>query len=155
MPNARLNSFHRITGLNINERLQEIEDPRALHIREPNKYKLPFFRNAWGALNHRRAQELEESANILRLRARVEGPTYDQLKAIGAAIGPADKKNISQIPSMPQLRDSSGYFPAENVRKWMMGRNWLTVNSTATHHRVIITIEQEPALNRLNSPAHR
>ena len=101
----------------LNGRLQEVEDLRSLHIREPHKYTLPFVKGAWGTLNYRLIQELKEAANILRLRAVVERPTYDQLKAIGMTINPTSGKTIFQMPSIFQVRGPLGYFQTEIVRK--------------------------------------
>ena len=72
----------------LNERLTAVEELRALHVREPRKYTLPFIRNACGTLNHMWIQELKESTNILRMHANVERPTYDHLKAIGMTVDP-------------------------------------------------------------------
>ena len=101
----------------LNERLQAVEDLRALHIREPHKYTLSFIEGAWGTLNYRCIQELKEPTNILRLHAGVERPTYDQLKAIGMTINPASGKTVFQMPSTFQVRGPLGYFQTEIVRE--------------------------------------
>ena len=101
----------------LNERLIAVEDLRALHVRDPRKYTLPFARGAWGTPNHRWIQEIEESTNLLRLHANVERPTFDQLKAIGMTIGPAAGVTIFRFPATFNLRGPNGYFQTEIVRK--------------------------------------
>ena len=101
----------------LQERLQAIEDMRALHVREPHKYTLPFIRNAWGTLNHRWIQELKESTNVLRLHAGVERPTFDQLKAVGMTVDPSTGSTVFRMPGTFKIRDPAGYFQTEIVRK--------------------------------------
>ena len=100
-----------------NERLQAVGDLRLLHAREPRNYTLAFVRNSWNTLNHRWVQEIKEGTNLLRLHARVDRPTYDQLKSIGMTIGPSSNKTIFQRPEVFNVIDVSGYFQTEIVRK--------------------------------------
>ena len=106
----------------VQERLLAVEDLRLLHVREPHKYTLAFIRNSWNTLNHRWVQELKEATNLLRLHARVERPTYDQLKSIGMTIDPKTNRTIFQRPVVFNLRDVSGYFQTEIVRKNERGK---------------------------------
>ena len=92
------------------------EDLGALRVREPHKYTIPFIRNAWFALNHRWAREIMAIANVLRLRARVDRPTYDQLESIGMTIGPLTRKTIFRKPDVSSVRADRGYFQTEIIR---------------------------------------
>ena len=60
---------------------------------------------------------MEEAANVLRLRANVERPTYEQLKAIGLTIGPNTGGTLSQRPTAFNLRGTGGYFQLEIIRQ--------------------------------------
>ena len=115
------------------ERLHAVEGIRSLHVREPHKYTMPFIRNAWNTLKHRRAQEIKEITNVLRLRARVDRPTYDQPKSIGATIDPNADRTIFQRPDVFNVRDVVGYFQTEIARKMNAVKelaDWLRYHNT-------------------------
>ena len=97
--------------------LQVVEAVGLLHIREPNKYNPPFVRGAWETLNHRLIQGLQDSTKVLRLRAKVERPTYGQLKAIGLTIDHITGRNAFQLPTAFNLNDPGGYLQLEIIRK--------------------------------------
>ena len=96
--------------------MQAVGDPRSVNVRDPNKYNMPFVRNAWNTPNRWLAQEIKEITNVLWLHTRVDRPTYDQLKSIGMTIGPASKKDIPQRPDVFDLMDTRGYFQTDIVR---------------------------------------
>ena len=97
--------------------LSDVEDIRALHVREPRKFTLSLIRGARGTLNYRWIQELNELTNTIRLYAKVERPTFEQLKAIGVTINPVGGQAIFRRPDTFQIRDPIGYFRTEIVRK--------------------------------------
>ena len=94
-----------------------VGDLRVVPVRGPHRYTLPSIRSPWVTLSHRWIQEIEESTNILRLRANVARPTCDQLKAIGMTIDQNTGVTICHHPTTFNVRDASGYFQAEIVRK--------------------------------------
>ena len=140
----RINSQHMIKLFSsvygsghLPDRLLEIEDRWAHHIREPRKYTLPFIRNDWVDLNHRRIQEHREITNVLRFYAKAEGPTYDQLKSIGMTIGPSDGNTIYSKPCTFNLSDPSGYFQMEIIRNMNDGKelaDWHHYHNTSTRN---------------------
>ena len=110
--------FGTVYGLeHVGERMQAVEDLRLLHVKEPHKYTLGFVRNAWNTLNHRWVQEIKEAANLLRLHAQVERPTFDQLKSIGMTIEPTTGTTIFKRPNVFNVMDLNGFPQTEIVRK--------------------------------------
>ena len=78
----------------LQERMAAVEDLRGMRVRAPRKFTLPFIRGDWVTLNYRWAHELKELTNTPRSYAKVESPTFDQLKVIGATINPEDGQTI-------------------------------------------------------------
>ena len=95
------------------DRMQAVGDLMALNVREPRWYTLTFIRNSWGTLNRRWIQEIKAITNAPRLHARVERPTYSQLKSIGMTIGPITNETIFQRPDVFPIRNVNGYYQSE------------------------------------------
>ena len=99
------------------ERSLAIGKLRDMHLELPRKFTLSFIKDAWGTLNHRRGQELRELTNLIRLHAKVERPTFEQIKMIGLTVLQTTGAAVFQRPKAFDLVDPSGYFRAEIVRR--------------------------------------
>ena len=113
------------------ERAAAVGKLRDLHINEPRKFTLPVVKDAWGTLNRRWAQELKELTNQIRLHAKVERPTFEQIKLIGMTVIQSTGDALFQRPKAFDLDDPSGYSLSEIVRK-MVADNEL--NSWPHYH---------------------
>ena len=88
-----------------------IEKLRELHLEPPpHKYTLSFVKDARGTLNHRWGQELRELTNLIRLHAKVERPTFEQIKMIGLTVVQNSGTTAPQRPKAFDLVDPTGYF---------------------------------------------
>ena len=101
------------------ERVLAVEKLRSMHIAEPHKFTLVFIKDAWGTLNYRWAQELRDLTNLIRWHAKVERPTFEQIKMIGLTVVPSTGLTVFQKPTTFDLDNPSGYFLSEIVRKMM------------------------------------
>ena len=99
------------------ERSLAIDKLRAMHIAEPRKFTLSFIKDSRGTLNYRRTQEWRDLANLIRWRAKVERPTFEQIQMIGLTVVPSTGHAIFQRPTTFELDNPSGYFLSEIVRK--------------------------------------
>ena len=90
---------------------------RQLRIESPRRFTLSFIRDSWVAVNYRRNQELRGLTNILRLHAKVERPTFEQLKLIGMAILQSTGEMAYRRPNAFYIDGHRGYFQAELVKK--------------------------------------
>ena len=74
-----------------------------------------------GELNHRRGQELRDLTNTLRLYAKVERPTVEQLNMIGMTVRLTSGVAIFQKPKPSDLNGKKGFSKSEVVRKMADG----------------------------------
>ena len=101
----------------LSERIECIEHLRQMHLSCPHKYPLGFVKNAWGTLNVRWVRDLKAMADTLRLHARVERPTFQQLQAVGMTIVEATGSTLYRRPDTFNVHDPWGYFVSEILRK--------------------------------------
>ena len=85
----------------------------------------PFYPvGGWGGtLNYRRVQDIKELANTIRLYAKVERPTFDQLKAIVMTIDPVGGNTILKSHVAFLVMEVGGYFQTGIVRKTKAGKD--------------------------------
>ena len=88
-----------------------------MHLSYPHKYPLGFAKNAWGALNVRWVQDLRATTDTLRLHAKVERPTSQQLQAVGVTIVDATGSTLYRRPDTFDVTNPQCYFVAEILRK--------------------------------------
>ena len=103
----------------LGELLSAIQKLKSLHVDTPHKFALSFIRGACGSLNYRRGQEIVDLANILRLRVKVERPTFEQLKMIGVTIVQPSCLTVFRKPKACDLEDPSGFSLSEVVRRML------------------------------------
>ena len=101
----------------LQERVGAVEYNRKLHLEAPRKYTLSFVRRSLGTLAYRWGQELREMCNVLRLYAKDERPTFEQLKAIGVTLVTSTNLDLPQRPKTFDLPGPRGFFVSEIVRK--------------------------------------
>ena len=101
----------------LGERINCIEHLRQMHLSYPHKYPLGFAKNAWGALNVRWVQDLRAMTDTLRLHAKVERPTFQQLQAVGVTIVDATGSTLYRRPDTFDVTNPQCYFVAEILRK--------------------------------------
>ena len=124
--------FSAVYGLEwYDERALAVETLRSMHIEAPHKFTLAFIKEAWGTLNHRWTQEIKETTNLIRLHAKVERPTFEQIKMIGLTVIQSTGLTVFQRPKAFDLVDPGGYFVAEIVRKMVDDKE---LSSWANYH---------------------
>ena len=99
------------------ERLDAIEYLRTFHIDFLPKVYHQLCPALLGALNFRRAQELREMNNILRMHAQVGRPTFAQLRFIGMTVVTSTGRTAYRRPQTSNLKDPKGYFVTEIARR--------------------------------------
>ena len=80
-----------------------------MHLGPPHKFTLSFVKGAWGILNRRRAKDFRDTTNLIRLYAKVERPTSEQLKLIALTVIQATGQAVFQGPKAFYLSGPSGY----------------------------------------------
>ena len=103
--------FSAIYGVGyLEERLSCIEHLRHLHLSFPRKYPLGCARNARATLNVRWLQDLEAMTDTLRLYAKVERPTFQQLQAVGMTAVNSSGTTLFRRPSTFDMDSATSYF---------------------------------------------
>ena len=99
------------------ERAQRIEHLRHMQLSYPHKYPLGFVKHAWGTLNVRWVQDLKAMTDTLRLYAKVERPTSQQLQAVGMTVVTSTGETLYRRPDTFDMTSPTGYFVSEILRK--------------------------------------
>ena len=101
----------------LQERVGAVEYIRNLHLETPRKYTLSIVSRSWGTRVYRRGQELREMRNVLRLYAKAERPTFEQLNDIGMTVVTSANLTSPQRSETFDLPDPLGFVVSEIVRK--------------------------------------
>ena len=101
----------------LSERILCIEHLRQMHLGYPHKYPLGFAKNDSGTLNVRWCQDLKAMTDTLRLHAKAERPTSQQLQAVGMAVVNATGMTLFRRPGTFDMTSTRSYFVSEILRK--------------------------------------
>ena len=103
----------------LDERLNAVGKLRMFQIATPRKYAMSCARGAWRSPNRRRAEELRDVTNTLGHHAKVDRPTFEQLKLSRSTIVRAAGEMIFGEPTAFGLDGPMGFSQAEVVRRTM------------------------------------
>lgn len=101
----------------LGERTSRIEHLRQMHLIYPQKYPLGFVKNTWGTLNARWRQDFRAVEDTLRLYAKAERPTPQQLQAVGMTVVSATGMTLFRRPDTFDMTRPTSYFVSEIIRK--------------------------------------
>ena len=121
----------------LDERVKCIEHLRQMHLSYPHKYPLGFVKNTWGTLNVRWVQDLKAMTDTLRLYAKVERPTFQQLQAVGMTVVTSTGETLYRRPDTFDMTSPTGYFVSEILRKLNDGKelkDWAYYHSGSGTH---------------------
>ena len=99
------------------KRVNCIERLRQMRLSYPPTYPLGFAKNARGALNVRRRQDIRAMTDTLRVRAKVERPTLQQLQAVGMTVVATTGRALYRRPVAFGMIAPDGFFVSEIPRK--------------------------------------